>query len=65
MNLSIDLDCCTACGLCADFCPGQVLALDQEGQPYEKYPDDCWYCGVCQVECPVDCISVVFPYLIR
>jgi NAD-dependent dihydropyrimidine dehydrogenase PreA subunit len=65
MNLSIDLSCCTRCGLCAEFCPGHVLALDRDGQPFERYPEDCWYCGVCQVECPAECITVVFPYLIR
>jgi len=65
MNLSFDRDCCIECGSCVEFCPGHVLALDEEDRPYERYPDDCWYCGVCQVECPEDCITVIFPYLIR
>ncbi|HUF81731.1 MAG TPA: 4Fe-4S binding protein [Burkholderiales bacterium] len=25
------------------------------------YPDECWYCGLCQSICPVDAITVVFP----
>ena len=65
MNLSIDLECCTGCGVCSACCPGNVLAMDQSSHPYEKYPEDCWYCGVCQVECPAECIEVIFPYLIR
>ena len=65
MNLSIDTDCCTACGLCVEYCPGHVLARGEDGLPFEKYPMDCWYCGVCQVECPSECIEVIFPYLIR
>ena len=47
MNLAIDLDCCTACGACVEHCPGHVLAADDQGMPFEKYPDDCWYCAVC------------------
>ncbi len=65
MNLNIDLDRCTSCGICAEVCPGHVLALDKNDTPIEKYPDDCWYCGCCQADCPVDCIEIIFPYLIR
>ena len=53
MNLVINLDACLGCGACVKYCPGHVLELDEtDGRPYEKYPQDCWYCGVCQVECP-------------
>lgn len=65
MNLAIDLECCTGCGACVAFCPGQVLAMDDTGHSFEKYPDHCWYCGVCQVECGAECINMLFPYLIR
>jgi len=65
MNLKIDLDCCTRCGACVNFCPGHVLAQDEGEKPYERYPQDCWYCGVCEVECPARCVEVIFPYLIR
>lgn len=65
MNLNIDLDLCTSCGTCVEVCPGHVLALDNNNAPIEKYPDDCWYCGCCQADCPVDCIEIIFPYLIR
>jgi NAD-dependent dihydropyrimidine dehydrogenase PreA subunit len=65
MNLQFDLDSCTRCGACVHHCPGHVLASNEEGDPYEKYPEDCWYCGVCQAECPMACITVIFPYLVR
>lgn len=65
MNLEINTDLCIACGTCVKVCPGHVLAEGRDGQPFEKYPDDCWYCGCCQADCPVDCISILFPYLIR
>ncbi|UCF89921.1 MAG: ferredoxin family protein [Desulfobacterales bacterium] len=65
MNLCIDSDCCTGCGACVEHCPGHVLSMGSENRPCEKYPDDCWYCGVCAIECPAECITVIFPYLIR
>ncbi len=65
MNLSIDLDSCVSCGTCAEICPGHVLALDEADNPFEKYPDHCWYCGCCQADCPSRCIEILFPYLIR
>lgn len=65
MNLLIDEKTCIRCGACVEHCPGDVLYENEEGFPFEKYPDDCWYCGVCQAECPVECIQLLFPYLIR
>ncbi len=65
MNLRIDEELCLRCGACVEHCPGNVLDQDQDGRPFEKYPDDCWYCGVCQAECPAECIELLFPYLIR
>ncbi|MGQ9857495.1 MAG: 4Fe-4S dicluster domain-containing protein [Thermodesulfobacteriota bacterium] len=65
MNLRIDMELCVRCGACVEHCPGDVLIQDNEGWPLEKYPDDCWYCGVCQAECPQNCIELLFPYLIR
>jgi len=65
VNLLIDEKTCIRCGACVEHCPGDVLYLDEENLPFEKYPDDCWYCGVCQAECPVECIELLFPYLIR
>ena len=25
------------------------------------YPDECWYCGLCQSICPTHAITIVFP----
>ncbi|MEW6266429.1 MAG: 4Fe-4S binding protein [Thermodesulfobacteriota bacterium] len=65
MNLAIDHNCCTGCGICVEVCPGHVLSLDEGERPMEKYTDDCWYCGCCQADCPAGCITLIFPYLIR
>jgi NAD-dependent dihydropyrimidine dehydrogenase PreA subunit len=26
-----------------------------------RYPDECWHCGACRLECPEKAISFVFP----
>ncbi len=28
---------------------------------YLKYESECWHCGSCRQDCPVEAISVVFP----
>ncbi len=56
------LESCTGCGICVDTCPGDILAMDEdEGVAYVAYPDECWYCGVCRIECPVEAVVYEFP----
>jgi NAD-dependent dihydropyrimidine dehydrogenase PreA subunit len=48
-----------------DQCPGDVIRIDPETfLPVNKYKNDCWYCGVCQVECPTGAAIMEFPFLI-
>ncbi|RLI00174.1 ferredoxin, partial [Candidatus Bathyarchaeota archaeon] len=28
---------------------------------YLKYPDECWHCGACRQDCPVEAITIRFP----
>ena len=53
---------CTSCGMCERHCPGDVIRLDEDGRPYNAYPEDCWYCGSCEYECPTEAIEMVFPF---
>ena len=25
------------------------------------YPDECWHCGVCRMDCPERAVTIVFP----
>ena len=34
---------------------------NKEKLPVVAYPDECWYCGLCQSICPTHAITVVFP----
>ena len=56
---------CKGCGLCADFCPKAVLALDgakhnEKGYhpAYAKNPQDCIGCAICATMCPDVAITV-------
>jgi len=44
------------------ICPGDLIYHDEGNKkalPVVKYPDECWYCGLCQSICPVDAINIV------
>ncbi len=49
---------CKGCGICAAFCPADVLAMDETGCPYVKNPEKCINCGWCEMRCPDFAITV-------
>ena len=51
-------DACTACGLCFEACPMDVIRLDDDGRAYAAYPWDCIVCYSCERECPVDAVVI-------
>ena len=54
----IDRDVCIGCGICASFCPGDVIAMDESNKASVKYREDCWTCFSCELACPVKAIDV-------
>jgi flavodoxin/ferredoxin len=53
-NVSIDMEKCTRCGLCAEHCPMDNIDLDADSPVL----GNCMWCTVCEMVCPtgaVDC----------
>ena len=64
MPLIIDANLCTGCGTCMERCPMDIIRLDDKGLPYQKY-DECWYCKVCEEDCPEKALIVDLPFLVK
>lgn len=54
-NRAIDFDSelCSGCNRCVEICRSDVLIPNPEKKkpPIVLYPDECWYCGCCVLEC--------------
>lgn len=42
---------CKGCGICVEFCPRNVLALEEEKIKIQN-PEECITCGLCELRCP-------------
>lgn len=49
-----DSEICIGCNQCVEVCQVDVyIPNPSEGKPpIIMYPDECWYCGCCVVQCP-------------
>ena len=55
---------CTACGICQDVCPGDILYLRAD-RVEVRYADECSNCGICQIECPSSAIEIRFGWNVK
>jgi 2-oxoglutarate ferredoxin oxidoreductase subunit delta len=55
---SINREKCNGCGLCVDYCPTDVLRIDDTRKAVIKYLEDCMTCYNCELECPQNAIIV-------
>jgi Pyruvate/2-oxoacid:ferredoxin oxidoreductase delta subunit len=53
----VDVDQCTSCGACADFCQFGAISLVNGKTVVD--PELCMGCGVCASKCPLEAISLV------
>jgi len=60
MGPVVDLDKCIHCNICDEVCPGDVIVM-RNGWPVIQYPEECWFCGACRLDCPTDCFTFIFP----
>lgn len=60
----INRDLCVKCGLCAQICPLDVIHVKQEDGDKEivvAYPEECWHCRACAIDCPQGAIKLRYP----
>lgn len=58
----IDKEKCVRCGLCAQICPLDVLFQDRSTREIlVRYPDECWHCRACAIDCPKQAIHLRYP----
>jgi len=65
MAATIDQNLCQRCGTCYDICPQDVFGFQEDEIPTVDYPDECWYCGACVLDCPVEAVSLRLPLQMR
>jgi NAD-dependent dihydropyrimidine dehydrogenase PreA subunit len=62
MPVKINYHLCRGCKACYRECPADVYGWDKERDiPYTAYPDECWHCGICRMECPENAIDLTLP----
>ncbi len=54
---------CIRCPACDLVCPGDIIYYTPKSKdvPEIRYPDECWFCGLCEQKCPTKAITIVFP----
>ena len=53
----IDLDACSGCGVCVDWCPTDAIKINDDGFA-QRDENACLGCGVCARFCPDEAISL-------
>lgn len=58
----IDKGRCVYCKTCSDNCPLDVFKADeQKREIIIRYPDECWHCRACVLDCPAGAIKIRYP----
>lgn len=52
---------CKTCGICADICPTDVFEMQKGSLPMIRYPEECWHCNACVLDCPESAIALRIP----
>jgi len=57
-ELTIAVEECIFCGMCARKCPSQCITVDKKAATWQCDPHACVYCGLCVDHCPTKCLSM-------
>ncbi|MBW2147187.1 MAG: ferredoxin family protein [Deltaproteobacteria bacterium] len=58
VEVSVRHKWCKQCGICIEFCPGNVYDLGELGKPDPVRPELCTVCRMCEIRCPEFAITV-------
>jgi len=58
-DVAIEVDACTACGACVQFCPTDALSMtvDKESFKLTFLPAHCLDCEICVIACPESVVT--------
>ncbi len=51
---------CIKCTTCVQICPMDVIKV-VKNEIVVKYPDECWHCRACAIDCPAQAIVLRYP----
>ena len=59
----IDKQKCIGCHTCVNVCSADVYGNQAPGTkiPVVKFPNECWACNACVIDCPVHAIRLRIP----
>lgn len=58
----INVERCTRCGTCADICTMHVFQrATADAPPAIAYPEECWHCTACIMDCPAKAVTLRLP----
>lgn len=58
----INAEKCTKCQLCLQICTMDVFGASSERTvPKIQFPEECWHCRACVLDCPAGAIDLRYP----
>ena len=62
MPPTVNREKCCQCGHCVQICPLNVLyQAEQKGDVTVRYPEECWHCRACVIDCPNQALTMRYP----